>query len=359
MPACDRRGHGTTPKASMGMSMGSRMIGKVKSMRTTWFKRAGSRPTRGWLRPWSTLLLLSVALPVLGQTTISTVSAWDGSSAAYSFGLPNGVAHDTYGQTFTVPSGYSSITDINFRVGYNFGQGLTFTGYLMAWDGSEATGSVLFTSAPATVDSSTMGLAVYDFPITNVSLTPGNKYVFFLIASSNSGGAATAQFAVTGSSASYTGGNFVFTDSGGSPAQNLTNPWVQPDTASVYGDAVFAATFTSNLGPAATPTFSVATGVYTSTQTVTISDATAGASIYYTTTGTTPTTGSSLYGGAISVSSTETLKAIAVANGYSNSAVATAAYTITPTAAAPTFSVAAGTYTAAQTVTISDATAGK
>jgi len=110
---------------------------------------------------------------------------------------------------------------------------------------------------------------------------------------------------------------------------------------------------------AATPTFSPAGGTYTSAQTVTISDATSGATIYYTTNGTTPTTASAVYSGPITVSATETLEAIATATGYSTSAVASAAYTISsPTAATPTFSPAGGTYTSAQTVTISDATSG-
>src|ERR1700674_686377 len=65
--------------------------------------------------------------------------------------------------------------------------------------------------------------------------------------------------------------------------------------------------------PAATPTFSVASGSYSSAQTVTISDATTGATIYYTTNRTTPTTASTLYTGAITVNSTEVLEAIAVA----------------------------------------------
>jgi hypothetical protein len=104
----------------------------------------------------------------------------------------------------------------------------------------------------------------------------------------------------------------------------------------------------------ATPTFNPAPGTYTTTQPVTISDATSGATIYYTTDNSTPTTSSTQYTTAISVSSSETIKAIAVESGFTNSAVATGAYTIAPPAATPTFNPVGGTYTSAQSVTISD-----
>ena len=107
-----------------------------------------------------------------------------------------------------------------------------------------------------------------------------------------------------------------------------------------------------------TPTFSPAAGSYTSVQSVSITDATSGATIYYTANGTTPTTSSTQYTGPITVGSTETLQAIAVATGSTNSAIASATYTITPTVATPTFSPAAGTYTSAQSVSISDTTSG-
>jgi hypothetical protein len=78
----------------------------------------------------------------------------------------------------------------------------------------------------------------------------------------------------------------------------------------------------------ATPTFSPAAGSYESTQSVTISCSTAGATIYYTTDGSTPTTGSTVYTTAISVAATETVQALATHSGMSNSEVGSAAYTI-------------------------------
>jgi hypothetical protein len=122
--------------------------------------------------------------------------------------------------------------------------------------------------------------------------------------------------------------------------------------------AVATSAYTITQPSAATPTFSVAGGTYSTSQTVTLSDSTSGATIYYTTNGTTPTTSSSVYSTAINVSATETLEAIAVASGYTNSAVATAAYTVTTQAPTPTFSVAGGTYSSAQTVTLSDGISG-
>ena len=113
---------------------------------------------------------------------------------------------------------------------------------------------------------------------------------------------------------------------------------------------------------AATPTFSPGGGTYTGSLSVTMSEATPSATLFYTTDGTMPTAASLKYTGPITVNSSETLKAIAVANGLTNSAVGSATYTISSsgggTTATPTFAPAAGTYTAAQSVTITDATPG-
>ena len=80
--------------------------------------------------------------------------------------------------------------------------------------------------------------------------------------------------------------------------------------------------------PVSTPVFSPASGTtFTSSQKITITCATEGAAIYYTTDGTEPTTASTLYNGAFTITATTTIKAIAVKEGMSDSAVATAAYT--------------------------------
>lgn len=107
---------------------------------------------------------------------------------------------------------------------------------------------------------------------------------------------------------------------------------------------------------AATPTFSPGTGTYTTPQTVTIACSTPSPTIYYTTDGSTPTTGSTVYTAPITVSATEIVQAIATASGYSQSGVGSASYTINPVTATPTFSLVSGTYTSAQTVAISCAT---
>ncbi|HWZ95558.1 MAG TPA: chitobiase/beta-hexosaminidase C-terminal domain-containing protein [Opitutaceae bacterium] len=113
-------------------------------------------------------------------------------------------------------------------------------------------------------------------------------------------------------------------------------------------------------GTVAAPSFSPGAGTYSTAQTVSINDSTSGASIRYTTDGSTPSeTAGTLYTGSISISTTTTLKAMAFKNGMTDSTVTTGTYTITPPqVAAPTFSPPAGTFTSAQTVTITSSTSG-
>ena len=80
--------------------------------------------------------------------------------------------------------------------------------------------------------------------------------------------------------------------------------------------------------PAATPAFSLASGTYTSKQTVAMSSATAGSTVYYTLDGSAPSTASLSYSGPISIGASVTIEAMAVASGYSSSGLARADYVI-------------------------------
>lgn len=79
---------------------------------------------------------------------------------------------------------------------------------------------------------------------------------------------------------------------------------------------------------AATPSFSLPSGSYTSSQIVSVAASTPGATIYYTVDGSVPTTASTVYTGPIAVSKTMVLSAIAAAPGHTNSGVVSASYTI-------------------------------
>ncbi len=114
------------------------------------------------------------------------------------------------------------------------------------------------------------------------------------------------------------------------------------------------------LPQAATPTFTPAAGMYTAAQSVMLTDSTAGAAIYYTTDGSTPTPSSRVYSGAVSVAGTETINAIATAAGSTASTVGTALYTITLPAApapAPIISPSGGSFTSPPVVTLTDTSA--
>ena len=106
----------------------------------------------------------------------------------------------------------------------------------------------------------------------------------------------------------------------------------------------------------ATPTLNPGSGTYSSPVTVTITDGTPGATIYYTTDGSAPTTASSVYTGPISVTQTTTINAIATVGRFTRSAMATATYTLQ--AATPTFSPPGGTYLLPRFVSISDSSPG-
>lgn len=158
----------------------------------------------------------------------------------------------------------------------------------------------------------------------------------------------------TSSALQYTG---AITVSGPSTVETIKAIAVVGASHSGVATAVYTVTYPA----VATPTFSPTPGSYASSQSITISDATPGALIRYTTDGSSPTASSTPYTEPISVSgagTTETIKAIGMKSGMSISQTATAVYTIQSQVALPTFSPPAGTYSSDQLITISDTTQG-
>lgn len=86
----------------------------------------------------------------------------------------------------------------------------------------------------------------------------------------------------------------------------------------------------------ARPKFSLAAGKYPGTQTVTISDSTKQAAIFYTTDGWTPTIDSPRYEGPITIAATTHLQAVAIAPNRLRSWVSDATYELPATAAETT-----------------------
>jgi len=112
-------------------------------------------------------------------------------------------------------------------------------------------------------------------------------------------------------------------------------------------------TFIAN---AAIPVLGLPGGTFNAPIQVTITDDTPGATIYYTTDSSTPTTSSPQYTGPIAVTRSMTINAIAAAPGFWPSEMATATYVLQ--AATPTFNPPAGSYILPQQVSISDASPG-
>jgi Chitobiase/beta-hexosaminidase C-terminal domain/FG-GAP-like repeat/FG-GAP repeat len=130
----------------------------------------------------------------------------------------------------------------------------------------------------------------------------------------------------------------------------------QPDLAVANYVSSSVSVLINKMPRVAAPTFGVAPGTYNQPQSVALSDATTGATIYYTTDGTTPTTASPVYAGPIAVTQSMTIRAMAAASGMVNSSVATGVYTLQ--AALPTFTPPGGSYVLPQQVTIADASPG-
>ena len=112
------------------------------------------------------------------------------------------------------------------------------------------------------------------------------------------------------------------------------------------------------IGQTAAPLFSPNGGKFGSIQKVSITCATAGATIYYTTDGSEPTTESTKYTTELTIDKTTTIKAIAVKDEMKNSKVVIADFTIILPVAVPVITPNGSSFSSSQKVTITCATEG-
>ena len=232
-----------------------------------------------------------------------------------------------------------------------------------------STVGTVYSSAVSITATATLQAIAYETGFTNSAVASG-VYTIQCATPTYSPAAGTYNNAQTVTISTATGGATIrYTTNGTTPSSTVGTVYSSAVsiTASSTLQAIAYKTSLTNSAVASgvytlqcvTPTFNPAAGAYGPAQTVTISTTTSGASIRYTTNGTTPSsTVGTVYSSAVSISATSTLEAIAYETGYTNSSVATGVYTINGACATPTFSPAAGTFTTSTSVTISTTTGG-
>ena len=274
------------------------------------------------------------------------------SSSSFTSGWTKGIEVDNGA------SGYSTMTILpNGEIGFLYEDN---------YDTSKANGDYSdIVYVPLTVSEITGGAYTYTSSevvketVATPAITPnggelkyGNNTVSIACATDG----ATIYYTIDGtepttSSTKYTGA-FTLSSNATVKAIAVKTGWNNSDVAS--------ASFTYTVETVATPTITPNGGeLKYGNNTVTIACATADATIYYTTNGATPTTSSTKYTGAFTLTSNATVKAIAVKTGWNNSSVASASFTYTvETVATPIIAPNGGEIEAGTTISISCATSG-
>ncbi len=175
-------------------------------------------------------LLFAVALPARAQNSIDTVASWNGTTYISSFGVPNTA---TYGQTVSVPAGASPLNSFSFEIG-NCSASVTFRGEVYAWDGTRASGSSLFESAPVTLAASS-SFQLVTFNAGGITLPAGN-YILFASTSQDQGGAPSSacRWGAVGNNTAYPGGQFCFLNNG-----TNAGAWTSQSWATIAMDLAF------------------------------------------------------------------------------------------------------------------------
>jgi len=218
-----------------------------------------------------------------------------------------------------LPSDYETMVGADFTAGGTTTSADRFSKFL--WLKNKRYQSFTFSASPASQTTSPGGSTTYTAAVT----AQGNFAGTVSLSVSGLPAGATASFSPATISGSGSSTLTVV-------ASSSTALGTYPLTITAYSMGTITQTANVSLvveAQAVAPAFSPAGGSYSSTQAVTMSSSTSGATIRYTTDGSTPTeTHGTVYSTAVSISSTTTLKAIAYKSGYADSSIASATYTI-------------------------------
>ena len=234
-----------------------------------------------------------------------------------------------YGSPFTL-TGSATVKTVGFESGYN--------------NSGTASANFTITTTPtvATPTISPNGGSYQNSVQVTLACTTSGVYIYYTTDGSTP----------TTSSTAYQG-SFTLTSSATVKAVAFESGYNNSGTAS----ASFTITTTPTV---ATPTISPNGGSYQNSVQVTLACTTSGATIRYTTDGSTPTSSSAVYGSPFTLTGSATVKAVGFESGYNNSGTASASFTITttPTVATPTISPNGGSYQNSVQVTLACTTSG-
>lgn len=186
-----------------------------------------------------------------------------------------------------------------------------------------------------------------DISITDTKFYGNTSYAHFyangVTTITPASGVTITKIVLTASASGYNGfqsGGTVTPSTGSVSANGATVTWTGSATSTFtishnkqirWTSIVVTYTKSSGTETCTTPTFNPAAGAVAAGTEVTISCSTPGASIYYTTDGSTPSSTNGTQGTSVTINATCTVKAIAVKTGAEDSEIATAEYTIKQT----------------------------
>jgi alpha-tubulin suppressor-like RCC1 family protein len=292
----------------------------------------------------TTVVALAVGADhALARKADNTVWAWGANSTG---ALGDGT---TTARTSPVPvTTLSGITKIG--TGHDHSLAVTSTGIVSTWGANGNSqlgdGTTVARSSPLAISD-----AGYDWRVATPTLSVASGTY-------TTDRTVTVSVATTGATIRYTRTGVDPTESDATVTSGSTLSVTYSQTlkvkawkAGMPASHVTAATYTMQV---AQPTLSPSGGTYTSAQTVTMTTATPGATLRYTTDGSTPTPASTPYTGAISVGTSTTVKVVGFKTNWSDSTLRTGTFTMNfGTLTAPTVDPATGSYVNSATVTMS------